>query len=115
LVNKIKLVVGGMDYLIQSEDSEMYVQNLGSELNRKLEDISKASPFLSTTMAAVLCALDYADEAKKAAADAENLRQQLKGYVEDAAAARLEADEARREIERLSRENQTLRNRIMGR
>lgn len=114
MVNKIKLVVGGMEFLINTDDNESYVQNLGNELNRRLDTLSRENPYLSTTMVAVLAALEYCDEAKKAHADAENLRQQMKGFVEDAACARLEADEARREIERLNRENQNLRNRNAG-
>lgn len=112
MANKIKLVVGGIEYYIQSEDDEAYMRNVGDELNRRLDKLSKQNPYLSTTMVAVFAALEFCDEAKKAQMDAENLRMQMKGYVEDSACARLEADEARREIERLGRENQTLRNQI---
>ncbi len=114
MANKIKLVVGGMEFLINTDDDEMYLQNLGDELNRRLNALSRENGYLSTTMIAVLAALEYCDEAKKAHADAENLRQQMKEFVEDAACARLEADEARREIERLNRENQSLRGRSFG-
>lgn len=110
--NKIKLNVGGIDYYITSDDEEAYVRNIGDELNRRLDDIAKFNPFLSTTMVAVFAALEYCDESKKAANELENLRMQIKGYVEESACARLEADEARREIERLSKENYTLRSKL---
>lgn len=115
MANQIKLIVGGIEYLINTQENESYIQNLGDELNRRLDSLTRENPYLSTTMVAVLAALEYCDESKKAHADAENLRQQMKGYVEDAACARLEADEARREIERLGRENQTLRSRLSER
>ncbi|OJU12974.1 MAG: hypothetical protein BGN88_04830 [Clostridiales bacterium 43-6] len=113
MANKIRLVVGGIEYYINTEDDEAYVQKLGDELNRHLDELMKKNPFLSTTMAAVLAALEYCDESKKAKIDAENLRAQMKSYIEDAGTARLEADEARREIERLNKENQALRARLV--
>ena len=107
--NKIKLVVGGIDYLINTEEDESYVQALGSELSRHMDVMARDNPYLSTTMVAVMTSLGYLDESKKAREDAERLRVQMKQYVEEAACARLEADEARREIERLNREIQAMR------
>ena len=56
------------------------------------------------TAAAVLSALDYLDELEKSSASADNMRSQIKDYLEDAAKAKLEAEEAKKEIERLRRE-----------
>ncbi len=111
MANKIKLVVGGLEYCLIADDDEAYVRSVGDELNRRLDQISRRNPYLSTTMVAVLAALDLCDENKKAAAEAESMRLQMKEYMQEAACARLEADEARREIDRLNRENQSLRNR----
>ena len=61
---------------------------------------------------AVLVALDQADSCKKATAAADNLRAQIKDYLEDSARARMEVDVARREIERLNREISNLRERL---
>ena len=63
-------------------------------------------------LAAVLAALDYCDEAVKATESADNLRSQIKDYLEDSSQARMEADEARRENEKLKKEVQTLRSRL---
>ena len=108
-MNKLRLNVGGIEYYINSEDDQSYIQGLGNELNSRIAQLMEKNSVLSTTMAAVLAALEYLDESKKLRLDAENLRSQMKGYIEDSATARLEADEARREIERLNRENQVLR------
>ena len=51
---------------------------------------------------------------KKATASADNLRAQIKDYLEDSARARMEVDVARREIERLNREISNLRNKLAG-
>lgn len=112
MANKIKLIVGGLEYCLVAEDDEAYVRSVGEELNRRLDAISRRNPYLSTTMVAVLAALDLCDENKKAAAAADEMHMQMKEYMQEAACARLEADEARREIDRLNRENQNLRSRI---
>ena len=112
---KIKLTVGGIDYLIVSDDDEAYVRSMGEELNRALDSLSRSHQYLSTTMVAVLTAMQYLDESNKLRAEADNLRIQMKGYIEDAACARLETEEARREIDRLNRENRILRDGAGGR
>ena len=66
MANKIKITVGAMDYIISSDDEENYVRKIGEELNYKLDTLAKANPYLSTAMVAVLAALEYCDEAKKA-------------------------------------------------
>ena len=77
-----------------------------------MKAINNESPTLSTTQCAVLVALDQADACKKATASADNLRAQIKDYLEDSARARMEVDVARREIERLNKEISNLRNRL---
>ena len=109
MAKRFKLTVGGIDYVITSDSDEAYVHNMGDELNRALDGLSRAHPYLSTTMVAVLTALQYLDESHQLSSEAENLRIQMKNYVEDAACARLETEEARREIDRLNRENRVLR------
>ena len=77
-----------------------------------MNGILEGNQRVSTTMAAVLCALSYADECRKANDTSDNLRSQIKEYLEDSQRSRLEADEAKREVERLRRELQGLRLRL---
>ena len=70
---------------------------------KRIAGITRDNPRLSVTMAAVLAALDYCDEAVKATESADNLRSQIKDYLEDSSQARMEADEARRENEKLKK------------
>lgn len=109
MANKIRITVGGIDYIIASNDDEVYVRKIGDELNNKLDSLARANPYLSTTMVAVLAALEYCDGAQKATAVCEEAKAELKGVAEELACARLEIDGARREIERLNRENRQLR------
>ncbi len=115
-VNKIKITVGGTDYSILAEDDAKYVKELGKELDKSFAQIMKANSRISTTQAAVLLALDYADECKKATLTADRLREQIKDYLDDASSAKSKADWARheaenlkKEVERLSTENERLK------
>ncbi len=114
--NKVKLTIVGSEYSILAEDDPRYVQLLGKELDSKMAGIMKVNSRLSVTQAAVLAALDYADESKKATSTADRLREQIKDYLDDASAAKSKADLARhdsekhkKEVESLKAENERLR------
>lgn len=112
--NKVKLTICGNDYYIYSEDDPKYVSELGNELDEKLSKLVHENSRLSITQAAILTSLDYADEAKKAIDSADNLRSQIKEYLEDSARYKMEAEVARRDIERLNREIQSLKSNNSG-
>ena len=102
--NRIKISILGSDYIIASEEEENYVRQIAAETEKRIAGITRDNPRLSVTMAAVLAA--------KATESADNLRSQIKDYLEDSSQARMEADEARRENEKLKKEVQTLRSRL---
>lgn len=79
------------------------------KLDEDIANLLEVNPNLSVTRASVFCALDYLDEYKKSAQNADNMRTQIKDYLADAAKAKLAAEEARREVERLRREVQYLK------
>jgi cell division protein ZapA len=106
--NKVKLSIGGAEYTIIAEDEARYVQSLGKELDRALAAIMKANDRLSVTQAAILLALDYADECKKATETADRLREQIKDYLDDASTAKSKADWARHELEEAKRQVESL-------
>ena len=101
-----------MECVIGSDDSEEYIRAIGAEVARSMNAMCRQNERISIATAAVFAALNYCDDAQKAKAAADNLRAQIKNYVEDASHARMEADEARREADRLSREVQRLRARL---
>ena len=105
---KIKLNIAGVEYSIITEDDIRYVQELGRDLDRTITKIMKESPRLSTTQAAVLAALNYADECKKATDSADRLREQIKDYLDDASNAKSKADWARHELEEAKRQLENL-------
>ena len=111
----VNIKICGNSYPIITEDEPEYVEELAESIDKEMKQIGQDSPSLSTTQCAVLVALDRADACKKATASADNLRAQIKDYLEDSARARMEVDVARREIERLNREISNLRNKLAGR
>lgn len=102
--NKVKLHIGGAEYSILTDDDASYAVALGKEVDLALAKIMKENPRLSTTQAAVMLALSYADEYKKTSTSAEHLREQIKDYLDDAANAKSKADWARRETEKAKRD-----------
>lgn len=94
-----KLLIAGEEYRIISDEPAEYMQSLAHELDMKMSAIIKGS-HVSTTQAAVLVALQYADDAAKNSGNADTLRAQLKEYLEDAAQAKSERDFYKRELER---------------
>lgn len=110
--NKVQIKICGATYSILSEDDTEYVENLGELIDSEMKSISTSNPSLSSIQCAVLVALNQADACKKATAAADNLRAQIKDYLEDSARARMEVDVARREVERLNREIDNLRDRL---
>ena len=113
--NRVQVRIGGATYTIVTDDDPQYVEMLAEDINSELRSVSNANPTLSMTQAAVLVALDQADACRKASAGADNLRVQIKDYLEESARARMEVEVARREVERLNREIADLRQRLNNR
>lgn len=104
--NKVKLNICGISCSLISEDTEEYVLSLGQEVEASMESLIRQNPRVSLTLAAMITALNFCDSSHKSTASADNLRSQIKDYLEDSSRARLEADEARREIEKMKKEIQ---------
>lgn len=109
---KIRLVIAGNEYYINTDEDESYIRSLAAKLDRDLSVMVNANPCLSTTMAAVLCALDYSDACSQRDRTIEQLRDEARHAVADSASATVEANEAIREIKRLNEENLRLRRQL---
>ncbi len=102
--HKVKLEICGSSYVVSTSDSEEYLLSLADRLDSDMNQMMLDSPNASVAAAAVITALGYLDEAEKSAFGADNMRAQIQDYLEDAAKARMEAEEARREAEGLRRQ-----------
>lgn len=107
--NKIVLTICGMEFSILSDDSVEYVKATGRAVDEKIKGLVDNNNRLSVAMAAIVAALDYCDELQKTNGSIDNLRAEIKQYLEESAAYRHDAEEARREVERLKRELQNMR------
>ena len=100
-ITKVRLNICGAEYSISSDDSKTHVVEMGKKVNEFMRGMMAGNTQVSTTQAAVLAALNFADEADKANKLAESLREQMKDYFADNVRAHQEADNARRELEEL--------------
>jgi len=103
MANKVKIQVSNMDFVLTTNEEPNYVLSLASELDNDLTEVIKGNPSLSINQALVLCCISYIDNYKKSENNSDNMRNQLTDYLEDAAKARIELDETKRELERLKR------------
>lgn len=110
-MEKVKVNICGTDYQLTTDDNETYLTDLAGRIDRAMKEMM-TNPRISMTMAAVLVALEQADTAQKALAAADNLRAQMKGYLDDNAHARSEAASAHQEAEHLRRENTLLQQKL---
>ena len=109
-LNKIKLNIAGTSYVIYSMDSEEHVLKLAATLDSDIRAVMEKSPSASVTAAAVICALTYLDKLEKTNSGADNMRMQVKQYLEDANRARFEAEKVKMELEKLKVDIQYLKN-----
>jgi len=96
--NVVKVQLAGRSYNLTSTETPDYTIRLSRELNKRLDMIMSKSESLSSLDAALLCAMDCLDELTKANRNVENIRSQIKDYVDDASQARLAAEEANKEL-----------------
>lgn len=102
--NKVKLTICGVNYFINTDESTEYTENLGKRIDERMSQILKSGSLITMTQAAVLVALEMADELAKSESSVENFRSQIKDYLEDSAKAKSERDYYKRELERYKTE-----------
>ena len=100
MANRVVVSICGDEYTFVAEEAPSYVQKVGTYVNDKMNEILSASK-VGRTDAAVLTAAKITDELFKAQATAEQLRAQIKGYLDEANKAQSEVSELKREIFRL--------------
>ena len=100
MANRVVISICGEEYTFVAEESSAYMQKVGSYVGDKMAEVL-GSAKVGRTDAAVLTAANITDELFKAQEAAENLRRQLKGYLDEANKAQSEVSELKREVFRL--------------
>ena len=83
-----------------AEEAPSYMQKVGAYVNQKMNEVLDGA-HVGRTDAAILTAANITDELFKEQASAEQLRSQIKQYLDEAGKAQAEASELRREVFRL--------------
>ena len=100
MANRVVVTICGEDYTFVAEESTSYMQKVGTYVGDKMTEILNSAK-VGRTDAAVLTAANITDELFKSQAAAEQLRGQIKGYLDEAGKAQAEVSELKREIFRL--------------
>lgn len=112
-MNKVKVTICGKEFTLRTEELPGYYNNLASKLDSDINSLLKINDGISMLSAAILSALGAYDDLKKANDSIDNIRSQIKEYVDDAGKSRLERDELARENSLLRAKITTLENRLI--
>lgn len=107
--NKLNVKIQRKSYTLLTEESQEYTDALSNLLDRRINERIKKTPSLSTVDAAFLTAFDCLDELYKANKNIDNIRSQIKEYVDDASNARKEAENAAKQLEEAQKKISLLR------
>ena len=69
----VKINIAGQEFRISCDDNEIYVSKISAYVNRKVDEVQKLYPTLSTGNCVMLAALNLADELHKLKEDYEAL------------------------------------------
>ena len=100
MANRVVINICGEDYTFVAEESAAYMEKVGAYVSGKMQEVLDGAK-VGRTDAAVLTAANIPDELFKAQSASEQLRSQIKGYLDEAGKAQNQVSELKREIFRL--------------
>lgn len=92
-MNKVRITICGKEFNLKTDEAPGHFTELAKKVETEIYNMMSESD-ISLHSAAILVALSAFDECKKANDSIDNIRTQIKEYVDDACQARLERDEA---------------------
>ena len=101
--NKITVTIAGQDFSLLTNDDAAYVRKVADHVNNLIYDLTENS-HVSLLNAALLTALNLGDDYMKAAENAENLRNQLRTYLEESSRMKIELADLKRQLARLNKQ-----------
>lgn len=101
--NRVDIRIAGKEYTLVGVESDEYIQKIGLYIDKKMAEAMRSNSKLSTAMAAVLTAINVADDYFKSHENEEALKVELKRLRE-------ELDKTREANKRLGDENTILSN-----
>lgn len=100
--NKVEVRICGKDYTVVGKESNEYIQKVALYIDKKMEEVTKSNSKLSTSMAAVLTAINVADDYFKNMESMDDLKEQIQQYAN-------KLDEVNNDLERYKEENEILK------
>lgn len=101
--NKVEVKIAGKDYTIVGTESEEYIQRVGLYIDRKMNEVMRSNNKLSTSLAAVLTAMNVADDFFKCHENESNYKKEAKKLQE-------ELESLKEEKNKILQENSALKN-----
>ncbi len=98
--NRVTVTVAGQEYTLVATEDDTYIRKVAAHVDAQVRQVMDGSK-ISLADSAMLAAINIADEYFKEVAAAENLRRQLKEYLDESARIKLELSEAKRQIFKL--------------
>ena len=99
--NRVTVTIAGQEYTLVATEDAAYMEKVAAHVDAKIQEVLEGGARVSTSDAAILAALNMADEYFKGQEASEALRGQIKGYLEEASALKLELSKAKQEIFKL--------------
>ena len=104
MANRVTMTICGTEYTLIAEEDAAYMEKIGNMVDAEMQKLMD-SAHMSRDAAAVLAAVNLADQLTKAQEGAENLRRQVKTYLDEASRAKNEAAELRRKLQNAQNQN----------
>ena len=94
---RVTVSIAGNEYRLVGAEDEEYTRKVAAHVDAKINEVMSAAN-VSIIEATVLAGINIADEYYKALETADNLRHQLKDYLEDSGRMKAELSELKREL-----------------
>lgn len=111
-MNKVKVKIYNRDYSLQTDETPEYTIKLANKLDSQIAQMLQDRTAASVVDASLLVALSTLDECQKLNDNIDNIRTQIKGYVDDATQARLTAEELTKQNKLLKERNYILEQKL---
>lgn len=98
--NRVNVTIAGQKFTLLAAEDQTYVEKVAALVDNKISEVMRGGG-TALLDAAILTAMNLADEHFKDLDTAENLRRQLKDYLDESARLKMELSEAKREIFKL--------------
>ena len=98
--NKVTVTINDQEYTLVAGEDAAYMTKVAQHVDAKMREVLQSGK-ISSADAAILAALNVADDYFKAQEAAENLRKQIKDSLEENKALNLELSKAKQEIFKL--------------